>query len=317
MATPRFETELRLTGPWRSPAQMLAEQDIGGRTSIHDDATAKTVGLQGGAIEGPTHFSQLVPLGHELFGEAWFERGCISSHYQTPCVEGEEVQAWASPVRPGHSIAAGGITKRDGTSVLSCTLSIGPEHGETELDALLARIRPAAHLVIMQDVEVGMKGATTERVRMDFDQHMGALYPFSLTEKLERITEPCSWYTAEGAKDSPWGRPIIPFEMISVLAQYSSGAARFPVRPAVGLFVNQEIRLERGPLFVGRDYLIDREVVALSESRRAETMWVRSTIRDAESGDVVASQLLNSASMKASYPDYEVEREALEARSPA
>ena len=57
--------------------------------------------------------------------------------------------------------------------------------------------------------------------------------------------------------------------------------------------------------------ILEREVVALSESRRAESMWVRSTIRDAETGTVRARQLLNSASMKASFPNYEETRAAM------
>jgi TonB family protein len=97
---------------------------------------------------------------------------------------------------------------------------------------------------------------------MDADQHMGALYPFSLNDKLKVITETSPWYS--DASGSPWGRPIIPFEMISVLAEYSSGTARFPVKgPAVGLFADQEIRLIKGPLFVGEDYIIRREIAAL------------------------------------------------------
>ncbi len=309
--TDLFDCPIRLTGPWRTPAQMLEKQDVGGgRTSIHDDATAQKVGFQGGTIEGPTHFSQFVPLGHRLFGDAWFERGCLSAHYQTACMEGEEVQAWAEEPAVGAGVARAGMHKRDGSPVLSATLSVGPDHGETELDALLSRIRPAQKLVILHDVRVGMKGAEVERVRMDFDREMGALYPFSLADKLAVITEPCAWYTADGAKDSPWGRPPIPLEMISVLTQYSSRQAAFPVRPAVGLFANQEIRLLEGPLFVGEEYRLEREVVALSESRRAESMWVRTSVSEAASGTLVATTLLNSAVMKASYPDYEAEREA-------
>ena len=48
--------------------------------------------------------------------------------------------------------------------------------------------------------------------------------------------------------------------------------------PAVGLFADQEIRLLRGPLFVGEDYQTEREVVALSGSRRTESLWVRTTV---------------------------------------
>lgn len=306
------EPEERLVGPWRHPAQMLAEQSIGGRTSIHDEATAKQVGFTGAAIEGPTHFSQLVPLAHALFGDAWHERGCISAHYQTPCVEGEAVQAWAELPADGAAATQAGMQKQDGTPVLTASLSLGPEHPETELDRLLARLRPPEQLVILRDLAVGMQGVEAERVVMDFDQHMGDLYPFSLAQKLERITESCRYYTREGGADSPWGRAIVPFEMVSVLTQYTSGRARFPIRqPAVGLFANQEIRLLAGPLFVGEEYAVEREIVALSESRRAESIWVRSQVREAASGRLVATTLLNSAVMKASYPDYEAERRAL------
>jgi hypothetical protein len=306
------EPEARIVGPWRRPVQMLAEQDIGGRTSIHDDATAQKVGFQGGAIEGPTHFSQLVPLGHAVFGGAWHERGCISAHYQNPCIEGEEVQAWAEAAPDGANPVRAGMAKRDGTPVLSATLSLGPDHPETELDALMARLRPPEQLVILRDLVLGMKGAEIEEVEMDFDQHMGKLYPFTLTQKLVAITEPCTYYSAEGGAASPWGRPIIPFEMISVLTQYTTGRAKFPVRqPVVGLFANQEIRLLDGPLFVGETYRLEREVVALSESRRVESSWVRTSVREAKSERLVATTLLNSAVMKASYPRYEEERASL------
>ena len=38
---------------------------------------------------------------------------------------------------------------------------------------------------------------------MDMHQNMGALYPFSLADKLAVITEPSAWYAAEGAQASP------------------------------------------------------------------------------------------------------------------
>ena len=67
--------------------------------------------------------------------------------------------------------------------------------------------------------------------------------------------------------------------MLSVLFQYRAREDKLPVRgPAVGLFADQEIRLLRGPLFVGESYTTEREVVALSGSRRTESMWVRTTV---------------------------------------
>ncbi|MGN8550033.1 hypothetical protein ACQPTN_37765 [Bradyrhizobium sp. 13971] len=100
-------------------------------------------------------------------------------------------------------------------------------------------------------------------------------------------------------------------EMLSVLFQYRAREDRLPVRgPAVGLFADQEIRLLRGPLFPGETYWVEREVVALSGSKRTESMWVRSTVFDADNA-VVATMLLNGASMKDSYANYASEHKAL------
>ena len=50
--------------------------------------------------------------------------------------------------------------------------------------------------------------------------------------------------------------------MLSVLFQYRAREDKLPMRgPAVGLFADQEIRLLRGPLFVGESYTTEREVV--------------------------------------------------------
>ena len=140
---------------------------------------------------------------------------------------------------------------------------------------------------------------------MDFDQNMGALYPFNLNQKLEKITEPSPFYTKEGGADSPWKRPIIPWEMVSVLAESSSGRARFPVKgPAIGLFADQEIKMIAGPLFVGHPYTLEREIVAISESRRTESYWVRTRIFDGETSELAAEMLLNHATLKESYAGY-------------
>jgi hypothetical protein len=281
-----FDTDIaddgaQLTGPWRSPRQMLAEQVYDDHVSIHDDATAKRLGFRGGAIEGPTHFSQYAPLGWRLWGEAWFETGCLSAHYRTPAFEGEEVQAIMS--RPPAVARETDVlmVKRDGAEVLQGTASIAGARGPTALERRLAQgLPPLQDPVILADVRIGMKTGR-QRVRMDFDRTMGALYPFSLRRKLAVITEPSWLYDPGTARESRWGRAVVPFEMLSVLFQYSSRDDGFPMRrPAVGLFADQEIRLVEGPLFAAEDYELEREVVAMSASRRTESLWVR-PVRDA------------------------------------
>jgi hypothetical protein len=200
------------------------------------------------------------------------------------------------------------MVKRDGTEVLRGTASVGQDASMTALDRRLNELKPLADPVILHDIKVGMK---TERqaVRMAFDQNMGELYPFSLADKLKVITEPSPFYRAR--LDNPWGRPIIPIEMLSVLLQYRSRDDRLPIRgPAVGLFADQEIRLLRGPLFVGEDYQTERQVIALTGSRRTESLWLRTTVFAADDLPV-AKMLLNLASLKDSYAPYSLEYKQL------
>lgn len=301
-----FDTPLVIQGPLRQPRQMLADQEYGGHASIHDDSMAEKLGFRAGPIEGPTHFSLFPPLLAQIWGREWFERGCISAHYQNMVVEGEEVRAFAEIPRNGARRTRVWAEKADGTPVLEASASLGPDHGETLLEGRLKQMRPPGKLVILADLAVGMKGAEDERVRMDPDQHMGALYPFSLNQKLKVITENSPWHSDAAA--SPWGRAIVPLEMVSVLGEYTNPQAKFPVKgPVVGLFADQEIRMIDGPLFVGEDYLIRREIAALSESKRTESYWVRTRIFDASGARQVAEILLNHAVLKHSYAGYEAE----------
>jgi hypothetical protein len=299
-----------IAGPWRRPHQMLDAQVYDSHASIHDDATAQKLGFQGGTIEGPTHFSQFAPLCVSLWGNAWFETGCISAHYRNPSFAGEEVQAIVAKAKSGQQQSAIQMVKRDGTEVLRGSASVGDAKLPSALDQRLSELKPLADPVILRDVKVGMKTGR-QTVRMDFDQKMGELYPFTLTDKLEVITEPSPFYRNDPNSGKPWDRPIIPIEMLSVLFQYRSRDDRLPLRgPAVGLFADQEIRLLRGPLFVGDEYQTEREVIALSGSRRTESLWVRTTVF--ANGDLpVATMLLNLASIKDSYSSYQQEHAEL------
>ena len=288
---------------------MLADQTYDGHLSLHDNKVADDLGFSGAPIEGPTHFSQFVPLLHEQFGDAWFERGCISAHYQNMVVEGEEVRAFIEAPAADAGLVRIGAEKADGTPVLTGTASIGPDYGETEIDSRLARLRPAEQLVIMRDLRVGQRGARDpEPVSMGADQHMGDMYPFSLNDKLKVITELHPYYS----NDNPWGRAVIPLEMISVLVQYTIRGAGFDTRgPAIGLFAAQEIKVVKGPLFVDQPYRLTREIIALSESRRTESNWIRSQILDGEKDELIAEAILNSATLKDSYAPYEEEAREL------
>ena len=302
-----------LTGEFRRPRQMLTSQEYDGHASIHDDSTAETLGFVGAPIEGPTHFSQFTPLLHRTFGDVWFEQGCLSAHFQNVVIEGEEVQATIAVMPAAANMAQISAIKRDATPVLTGTASVGADVGPTELDRRMQKLRPADQLVLLRDIRVGQQGVVSpDPVRMSFDQHMGDLYPFTLNQKLSVITESHPWYTTDGALDSPWKRPVIPLEMASVLTQYTSSGAGFKVQqPYVGLFADQQIRMIQGPLFVDHPYLLNREIIALSESRRTESYWVKTSVVDAETDTLVAEVILNQAFLKDAYDKYAEEAAAI------
>jgi acyl dehydratase len=293
-----------LTGPWRAPRQMLADQEYDGHTSVHDDATADKLGLPGAPIEGPTHFSQFDPLAVALFGQAWFERGCISAHFETMVVEGEQVQATVTctGTRTGPASARARATKSTGEPVLSATLTLGDE--PTELDERLARMqaKDPGELFIVDRVQVGTTSPAMP-TSMGFDEWNGNLYPFSLADKLRAITEPSPWYVP--GQPSPWGRAVVPTEMLSVLAHKVGN--HLPVRgPSVGLFIDLEVK-RHAPVFVDEAYTLTHQVVALGQSRRVESYWTRTTIVDT-TGATVCTVLLHQGVFKASYADYPAQR---------
>lgn len=299
--TVAFETEVSIVGPQRRPRQMLADQSYDGHASVHDGDTADRLGLAGAPIEGPTHFSQFDPLAHHRWGDLWFETGCISAHFKTMVVEGDSVEARLTASR--RHLARIDAAKTDGTPVLTGTASVGTDE-PTELDERLGRLGDPGELFIVDQLHVGDRSERPVTVSMDMDTPNGELYPFSLAQKLSAITEPSDYYSSDR---NPWGRPIVPIEMISVLAQKAGGG--FAVRgPAVGLFIDLEISLIGGPVFVGQDYVLEREVVGLGQSRRTESSWVRTTVTDAVSGTPAASVLLHSGVFKESFAGYPADR---------
>jgi hypothetical protein len=242
-----------------------------------------------------------------LWGARWLDQGCLSAHYRNACYEGDKVRAFLARPKDGATQTALWMQREDGTEVLRGTASVGRGNPPSALEARLTELKLLEKAVILRDLKVGKRSRRIP-VRMELRQNMGALYPFSLADKLGVITEPSAWYSAEGAQSSPWQRAIIPVEMISVLCSYAHDADSFRVRgPVVGLFADQEIRLHQGPLFVGEPYELDREIVFLSGSRRTESMWVRTRVFAPGGSEALATMLLNSAFLKDSYANYAAE----------
>ena len=118
-------------------------------------------------------------------------------------VEGEEVQASMTTTGPRPARIEAHLT--DGRPVLAGTASVGPDHPETELEARLNRLGDPGELFIVDQLHVGMRQRQERPVSITHAERNGALYPFSLAEKLECITERHDWYTPEGADSSSLG----------------------------------------------------------------------------------------------------------------
>jgi hypothetical protein len=311
-ATTVDEIEDAFSGPWRDPRNLLSEQTYGGHASVHDDATARQMGFAAAPIEGPTHFSQFAPLCCHVWGDRWLSEGGLSVSYKAAVLEGEKVKAFMAKPAAGETQLAIWMTKEDGTEVLRGTAMVGSESEPTPLEQKLRGLPSAdPRRVIFRNVRLGMQRSRV-RASLGYDRTMGALYPFTLREKLTHITEPSAWY--EQGAQTPWGGSILPIEMISVLVHHVAESDPWlPEKLTVDLFVDQEIRLRRGPLLPDTEYEIERTLIGLSASKRTESCWVRSDVFLPGGTEVLASMVLNVASFKDSYPGYQEELAQLDA----
>ena len=301
----RHTTPITLVGPPREPRQMLADQSYAGHSSIHDDDTAAALGFSAAPIEGPTHFSQFAPLLTSLWGARWFEAGCISAHYQQVVVDGEAVRAFVDVPYDGAESVTIRAEKVDGSPVLSGTASVGTGGEPTECEQRLARAQPPERPVILDRLRVGQRGPGPERVAWGTTTTAASCTRSRSPRSSGASRSRCPGTRGDGATGAPWGRPVLPAEMVSVLATKTSGGSGFEIRqPSVGLFLDQEIRVLDGPLFVDEEYDLEREIVALGSSRRTESFWTRTTLSRPAGGEPVAVMLLHQGVLKESYPGY-------------
>ena len=158
--------------------------------------------------------------------------------------------------------------------------------------------------MILRDIRVGMRTPRIA-VRMDASQHMGALYPFSLADKLKLITEPSAWYAAGRRHGLAVARAVIPFEMVSVLLNYSNDRKHFSGARPGGRACSPTRRSAWSRAAVRRRALRDRSRSGRAERQPAHREHVDPHARIPRGSDeVLATMLLNSASLKDSYANY-------------
>ena len=107
------------------------------------------------------------------------------------------------------------------------------------------------------------------------------------------------------AQDSATSARLIPIARQQVTAaQEALRITQENFAAGTGLFLDLEIRLVNGPVFVGQEYTLSREIVGVGQSRRTESYWTKTTLGDVVSGDPVAVVLLHSGVFKDSFPGY-------------
>ncbi|CAK9118348.1 unnamed protein product [Durusdinium trenchii] len=288
-----------LLGAWRRPPNDLQEQVVGGgHKAIHDDATAA-----------------------QAFGPAWFETGSISVHFVNMVGHLQPVRCFLE--RSDASQRKVWMEHLDGRLVFDGTASVGTRNAsspKTMAQTKIANVKPVKGRLLFTRHEMGTESLELEPARIDFDQVVGPLFPFTHRRKLELITEFHPWFSEEAGSSSPWGRPILPPESFNQIMLGMVGGAlgpRFPSLPGdawleealkgrtpVGLFGGCEVILHAGPVFVGEDYQCRRQLVACGETPKAEFRWTRTFLYEKKSGKLVAEMTLQDMQLKNSLEGY-------------
>jgi hypothetical protein len=282
----RAETEDGwLVGPWRAPVNISA--DAAG--TIHDDATARELGLRRGTVAGSIHMEQMVPLALHAFGPDWARRGALSVYFTHATGDGEPVRCRLGEiVRDGENTHAR-IEMRTPDDVLVCegVASLGPP---PEAGPLRDRLRRATtqepkDLRMLADIAVGksVRDAPARMTAARVDQHAPG------------VTEPLSMFA-----ETP--RALSMNFVIDVLR--AGEAALLQSRgPFVGLYGAIEVEFIAGPVREETDYTLAGRVLALAESPQTEMAWYESRIAGSD-GTPVARMIMMTRLMKASSPHW-------------
>jgi len=301
----------------------MQQKGGGGHKAVHDEDTAKAAGFAGAPIHGTVHWSQFTPLILEALGPSWFETGSISVHFVNMVMHLNPVRAFMQKPDPSKTKQQLDIWMEhmDGRVVLEGTVSVGLKSCEatTMANKKMAATKPVAGSLLFERRAIGVKSTNKVPMHIGWEgQVHPALFPFSLKQKLECITEFHPWFTAEAGHQSPWGRAILPPECLNAIMLGGYGVDTWPAMPKddwlrqalgkktpVSLFGGCEVFIHAGPVFVGEEYELSREVVGKGETPRAEFHWIRTYLTEKASGKLVAEMTLQSMFVKKTIEGYD------------
>ncbi|MGH2587405.1 MAG: hypothetical protein ACRDJE_21020 [Dehalococcoidia bacterium] len=278
-----------IAGPIRQSVN--ASHDAKG--SIHDDATATSLGFRGGTVAGSIHLNLFPPLLLKAFGPRWFERGTLSMYFLNATTDREPVRAFLKEPPGGAADIQvdAWVEREDGMRVAEGSASAGEPAQPTALQRRPLDRFEVGELRILQDVKPG-----------DPLGEVGVIMsPEGQQRILANITERLPWYDGE----SPWGGAIVPPNgMVVMLYQQSVATLRGKLGSAVGLFGAIELRAINGPVHVDVPYTVTGSVLAVGQSPKSEYMWFETGLDDHD-GARVAEMRMMLRWMKASSPLYQ------------
>lgn len=283
-------------GEWRktrNPADLRPRtagpaRSTGSVGSIHNEETAKSVGMRGAVVAGVQHLDLLPPVLLEAFGQKCFENGSMSLYYTYGVVYGEEVRAIvqlppkgvtdaqveARVELPSEQVAATG------------TVSLGSPKEKSYLQSQEIKSSPPEELRILKGLEVGYEMPPKDAI----------LASSELENRLPFLEDTLDWNSG----DSPWGNAIIPPSRL-----HGMMAVILSVHPdAVGFFGATEIRYVNGPVKADVSYQAKGKIIAAGVTSRTEYYWFDSQLYEKDSNQLVAEMRHMTRYMKAGSPLY-------------
>lgn len=286
--TERTSKPAVITGPSWQGRNWSADA---GEGSIHDDATASALGFRGGTVAGDVHMNQFVPVLLQLFGDEWFKSGNLSLKFRNATIDGEKVQVFADRPQEGTNQTKVWMERDDGLLVCTGTAAVG-DHSQSALRSSDLRPCDPAELKILTRVKPGQSlGSYKALVTPD---RQFELYDAGL------ISDPLDIY-----RNGPPSGDIVacPSTLVQQMWGLPMAGLQPLVGPAVGLFGAIEVGHVNGPMILNQDYLIESEIVCVSQSPKTESLWFDSTAKNTE-GKIVTTLRMMLRFMKAASPEY-------------
>jgi hypothetical protein len=291
----------KLFGGWRAPENVYKAST----TSIHDDETAKSVGMRGGTIQGTIHLSMFAPIAQKLFGDRWFEKGTVSMYYTFATTDREEVRAIIElppdttedmlPVSTKDTQVNAWAEMKSGQQIMTGTVSIGSPKEPSYLQAVELKNSPHEELRILARHKVGDELPSREIF----------LTQEAANDGLRRILDQLDFYKEDSK--SPWGKaifyPTALFESMGMGFE-STSTSEYNAVPFYGA---TELRNINGPALIGVPYIAKGKFVCIGASRKTEYLWLDSTLEEKETGKIIASMRHLDRFMKAGSPLYKEE----------